>query len=185
MSAAHKVHASSLLQRLQHQLTVTRSTVLHQRTLHCLIMRIAGNKYGFAAFRVDAGIIHRRRRTAGSRNEVLHLLRIVLDVTQKLCQLNGIVQRAARMAGNKVRHQILRQADFFIFLRKHAHKLQINFLAGLAHTRQNLRCDMLRCNLQQAADMITAQLVQKLLLFIRQQIIITDTAADKHLLDTR
>ena len=185
MSAAHEVHASCLLQRLQHQLAVTRSTVLHQRTLHCLIMRIAGHKYGFAAFRVDAGIIHRRRRTAGSRNKVLHLLRIVLDVTQKLCQLNGIVQRAARMAGNKVRHQILRQADFFIFLRKHTHKLQINFLAGLAHTRQNLRRDMLGRYLQQTADVITAQLVQKFLLFIRQQIIITDTAADKHLLDSR
>ena len=185
MSAAHKVHTACLLQCLQHQLTVTRRTVLHQRTLHCLIMRIAGHKYGFTAFRVDAGIIHRRRRTAGSRNKVLHLLRIVLDVTQKLCQLNSIVQRAARMAGNKVRHQILRQADFFIFLRIKAHKLQINILAGLTHTRQNLRCDMLGRHLQQAADMITAQLIQEILLFIRQHIIITDTAADKHLLDAR
>ena len=89
------------------------------------------------------------------------------------------------MAGNKVRHQILRQADFFIFLRIKAHKLQINILAGLAHTRQNLRCDMLGRHLQQTADVIAAQLIQKILLFIRQHIIITDTAADKHLLDAR
>ena len=79
----------------------------------------------------------------------------------------------------------MRQVNLFIFLRKHAHKLQINILTGLTHTRQNLRCDMLRCNLQQTADMITAQLVQEFLLFIRQQIIVTDTAADKDLLNAR
>ena len=89
------------------------------------------------------------------------------------------------MAGNKIRHKILRQVNLFIFLRKHAHKLQINILTGLTHTRQNLRCDMLGRHLQQTADVIAAQLIQEILLFIRQHIIVTDTAADKHLLNAR
>ena len=107
----------------------------------------------------------------------------MLDVTQELCQLNSIVQRTARVTGNKIRHQILRQTNFFIFLRKGTHEFQIHILAGLAHLRQHLRRNMLRCNLEQTADVVSAQLVKELLLLIGKQIIVANTAANKHLLD--
>ena len=51
-------------------------------------------------------------------------------------------------------------------MRIKAHKLQINILTGLAHTRQNLRCDMLGRHLQLAADMMPDQLLEKLLVFV-------------------
>ena len=44
---------------------------------------------------------------------------------------------------------------------------------------------MLGSNFQKAANVVATQNIQKLLLFIRQQVIITNAAADKDLFDAR
>ena len=75
--------------------------------------------------------------------------------------------------------------DFLIFLHKRFGKFQVNVLTRLAHMLQGSVRNMLRSDLQLAAYMVPAQFVQKLLFVFRQQVVVTDTGTDEHLLHPR
>ena len=84
-------------QRLAHQLVIFRVFILHQRPLHCLLVRVARDIDRLHRPRIETGIVHHGRERGRRRVEILYLLWLMVDVAQIFRQLHGLCHRAARM----------------------------------------------------------------------------------------
>ena len=102
LAVANQVFAPRNPKRLAHQRLILRILVLHQRALHRLFLRRPRDENGLHGARVKPGIEHARRKRAGRRVEVLHLLWVEPRVAQLTCQLNRGVQVAAGVAAHQV-----------------------------------------------------------------------------------
>ena len=89
------------------------------------------------------------------------------------------------MRRHKIRHQILIHTKTLIHLLVLLCKINIHFVMGLSHLIQNSIADMFRRHFQLTADMILTQFFQECFVLICQQIIKTNTGADKNLLNSR
>ena len=106
-------------------------------------------------------------------------------VAQIFRQLHRVAQGAAGMAAHQIRHQVLVQAVFTVDSVVAVHKGLVYLAAGLAHAGKHVRADMLRRDLQLAADVVAAQLGQEGVAFVGHEIIISDAGADEHLFHAR
>ena len=104
---AHQIHAPSLPERPQNQRAVFGPGSLQQRALHGLFAGRAGDVHALHGARIQPCVIHGRRERARRGIEVLHLFRTHVFPAQIKRELDGVLQRAARMAGHEIRHQIL------------------------------------------------------------------------------
>ena len=88
------------------------------------------------------------------------------------------------MRAHQIRHQILLLLDLAGVSKIPAGKLNIRFNMGLAHFVQHRSGAVLRCHFQLAAHMVLHQLPKEAVIRVAKQIIIANTAADKHFLDS-
>lgn len=129
-------------------------------------------------------MIHHRRNGSRGRIKILDLFGhdpVGLDFEG---QLNGIVEVAAGMSGDQVRHQKLFEVEQPVGLLVPCLESLVNFWRRLAHCLERLAADMLRGYLELAADVVLTQFSQKIMLLIHHQIIKPDAGPDKDLFDT-
>ena len=98
-------------------------------------------------------------------------------------QFHRIGKGTAWMARHQVRHHILIFSYFLIDCRKFFAKTVKHLPFGFAHIIQHPFTHMLRRHPQLPADMVLAQLPQKAVVLVGQQVIIPDTGTHKHFFD--
>ena len=179
---ADQVTPACLFQCPAHQLIILRQPELHQGTLHGFFLRGLCRINLLPGKGIQPSVPHAGGQGARGRDKILHLLRMIAHLLDKLRQLNGILQLAAGMAGHEVRHQVLLLAQLLVHPGKFFHEAPVHFAAGLAHKPGYPVRNMLRSNLQLAADMMLTQLPEKIVLG-QHEIVEADAGTDKDLLD--
>ena len=172
-----------LHQRFPHEGVVFRVAVLDQRPLHGFFVGVGGDVDPLHGAGVKAGAVHDGGQRGGGGVKVLHLLRIVAHVPDVLGQLYGLLECRAGMAGHEVGDEILIHAVLPVQGKIFLHKLIIHRVPGLAHPGENRVGHMLRGDFQLTGNVVLHQLPEKGVLFVRQQIVEADAAADEHLFD--
>ena len=133
--------------------------------------------------RIHAGIVHDRRQGRRRRIEILHLLRLMVNVPQVLCQLNRILHGAARMRADQIRHQILIHTAGLIHLIITPCKCGVNAVRRFSERPEHRVGYMFRRHLQLPGDMPADEFFEKRIIMIQHDIIKPHPGTDKHLLD--
>ena len=132
---ADQICPACLLQRLAHEKIILRSSVLHQRALHRLFVRIFGHIDRLHRPGVKAGIVHDGGERRGRGIEILHLLRLVVGIAQVFGQLYGLLHRAAGVGRHEIGYDVLLHAlllvDLFVFF----HELLVDAVRGACPSR--------------------------------------------------
>ena len=131
---------------------------------------------------IQACIVHDSGEGRGGGIEILHLLRVITHFPDVLGQLNGFLQGGAGVAGHEIGNQILLHAVLPVEGKVFLHKLIVDRILGLAHPGQNGIGNVFRGNLQLSGNVVLHQLLQEGILFVCQQVVKADAAADKDLL---
>ena len=100
-------------------------------------------------------------------------------------QLDRVLQRAARMTGHVVGHEVLVGSGLLIGLFVGLDEAVVHLDRRLAHRAQHARRDVLGRDLQLAADMMAHQLIEECGAFVGQQIVKAYAGAYEHLLYAR
>ena len=184
-SEPDQILPACLTERLDHKVPELRTEPLQKRPLQLLAVRIGLGKNRRHIARVDAGIVHAGRKRPGRRVKILHLLGSMPASVQKLRQLHGILQRAARMRGHQIRHQILLPSVLFV----HRPVLVPEFFKYVemrfAHVIEHARHTVLRRDLELSGDVVLHKLGQKRTALIFEQVVVTDARARKDLSHAR
>lgn len=128
-----QILATRFDERLFDDVVVFRIRILHERPLLELFLKRLGHVHRLHVARIQTGVVHARRQRARRRIKVLHLLWRVVDLFQVARQLDGVLERAARMGAHQIRHQILVHAKLLVFGVELVDKLKIQLFARLAH----------------------------------------------------
>lgn len=179
-----QIHAAGGLQGLNHILPMVRQGRLQQRALPPFFLFIR-NMDRFHGQRIQSGMVHDSRQRAGRRIKILHLFRHPAFPAQKQGQINGLLQRVARMPGHQVRNQVLAKSELLIDRLIAIAEVQIDSNIRFAHGVQYGRADMLGCDFELSADMVPAQFCQEVRIAICHQRVIADARADENLADAR
>ena len=91
LGVADQIAAAGLFQRLAHQLVVLGLTILDERTLHGLLVRVACHVDRLHGAWVHAGVVHAGRHGGRCGVEVLHLLGHVAHVAYGLGKVHGFL----------------------------------------------------------------------------------------------
>ncbi len=109
---------------------------------------------GFTGERIQAGIVHAGRDGERRRIEILDLLRTVSILMEILRQLHHILQTAARMRCNEIRHRVEIFSLTVRFNIKIIHE-PVEFRdLRFVHLRKHTRRNVLRRDTQMPADMV-------------------------------
>ncbi len=105
-----------------------------------------------------------------------------MDIPQEFGQLDGVLQGASRVARHQVGHQKLLLARLFIGLFKLIPEFQECFPAAFAHSVGHVFRNMLRCDLELAAHVMSHQLGNKsIAAAVCQKVVVADARADEDL----
>ena len=109
---------------------------------------------------------------------------MIAHLVQEFRKFDGIGKFRARMARHEIRHEILLLAQAFVHAREAPHKFEIDLAVRLAHQPRHAIRDVLGRDLQLAADMILAELFEKIIIR-EQQVVEADARAHENLFDAR
>ena len=182
---ADEIRPLRFLQRLDDERPQLPAPPLQQRPLQRLVVGAAGHIYGRHVAGVDAGVVHAGGDGAGGGVKVLHLLGLVACPVQELRQTHGVRQRAARVGGHEVGHEVLLLVVGLVELLISAPELFKDAKMRLTHVVQHRGHAVLRRHLQLAADVVLHQLAEKVLILVLQHVVIADAAADEHFFHLR
>ena len=171
------------MQRPAHERVVLGPFILQERALHSLLLRGARNVDALHGQGIEPRVKHGRRERARGGDEVLHLLGLVADVAKVLRKLDGRAQVAARVAGDEVGHEVLVLPQALVdALILFAEGLE-HLAARLAHELEDLGGDVLGRDLELAADVVGAELVEELVALVEHHVVKAQAGADEDLLD--
>ena len=164
---------------------ILRLVVLHQRPLHGLLARVARHIDGLHVARINTGIKHRGRQRAGRGIEVLHLIRMLAGALHVERQCDGVVERAAGMAGHEIGDEVLLQSGALVGLLIPLDKAVVDLRRRLAHVLQGVWADVFRRDLELAGDVVADQLVEEVAAPVGEHIVVADAGADEYLFHAR
>lgn len=135
--------------------------------------------------RVYPGVVHAGGDCPRGGIEVLHLVRDKALLMEILRQFYGGLQVAARVGGYEVWYQILLLAYPLVFFLEHGFEPLVDLGPRFAHQVQNPGAYVLRGNLELAAYVMLAQLLEEGLVLVCHQVVEPDSRLDEHFLDSR
>ena len=127
---------------------------MQQRTLHGFFLRGLGNVDRFHRVGVQLRVVHAGGDGAGGGIEVLYLFRMHMVIPQEQRELYCLRQRAPRMGGHEIGHQILLLADALGDLIESLLECLIALDVRLSHLVQYHVADVFRCDFQLTADVL-------------------------------
>ena len=101
------------LQSFKYQPVIPLIPVLHQCPLYPLFPTLC-HMHFLHSKGIDASIIHTSGNRHRRRRKVLHLLGVQVIVPDILGKFHHILNRASRMAGHKIRYQVLFLSQFLV-----------------------------------------------------------------------
>ncbi len=158
---ADEVGAAGLDQGFAHFLAVLGLVEMEQGALQALFFLAPGDVDLLHGQRVDAGVVHAGGDCARCGVEILHLVGDKALLVEILGQLNGGLQVAARVGGDQVGYQILLLAYALVLFFEHGLELLIDLGSWFAHQIQYPGTDVLRRNLELAADVVLTQFMEE------------------------
>ena len=171
------------LQRLDDLFRVARLIVLEQGTLQGLALGGLFHEHRLEGVGVEAGVEHTGAHGAGRGIKILHLLGAHMVLIKVLCQIDGILEGAARVAGHEVGHEVLLFACLLAQLVELILELVEGLDGGLAHVGEGIGGAVLGRDLQLAGNVVLHQLFEEGVVGVGHQVVKADAAADKDLLD--
>ena len=184
-TVADKVSAARHQEGFFHLLPVLRLMEMEQCPLQALLFLGLWNVDFLHGQGIVAGVVHAGGYCTWGWVEVLHLVGDKALLMEELGQLNGGRKVAARVRGDEVWYQILLLADTLVFLFEHGFELLVDLGPRLSHQIQHAGTDVLRRNLELAAYVVLAQLLEEGWVFVGHQVVEPDARLDEHFFDPR
>lgn len=138
-TAADQVQTACFFQRFDHHIFIFGPVVLHERTLHGLILVALGHIYLFTGTGIHTRIEHTGRKRSGRGIKILYLFGVQMRFLHILSQQNRVIQRAAGMARHEVRHDVLIHSVLFVGFFVARQEFFKNLFTGFSHVVQHLR----------------------------------------------
>ena len=158
---------------------------MQQRPLQRLALGGLFHKHRLQGVGVKAGVEHAGAHSAGGGVKILHLFRAHVVFIKIFCQIDRILEGAARVTGHQIGHQILLFAGLFAQLIEFILELVEGLDGRLAHVGQRVGGTVLRSHLQLTGHMVLYQFLEEGVVRVGHQVVEPDTAADEHLFHAR
>ena len=133
---------------------------LEQRPLHPPVAEPLGDRHRLLRHWVEARVVHAGGDVEGAGNEVLHLVGLVAVPLEKHGEVNHLLQSAAGVAGDKIRHRVLLLANAATRSLELPVERDVVVSRGLFHQPQHFGVGVLRRHLQMAADVVLGEFLK-------------------------